>query len=225
MVESGGLENRCTGNPGTEGSNPSPSVSYGRRRHAVGPHQQRGAAEDAERPRRHRVEPAGRDRRGAAARLPGRLAGAGEARQPVGEEVERRRAPRLAGQPGVGDAAAEVRAQLVGRAADRAARVGRARGVVLGDRPPLRLVGVEQRVAGPAAQHPGELPAEVVAVADRGVHPGRAARREAVRGVADQERAALAEAVGERDAVVGGGEALDLRLEVRDRRRRAGPRA
>ena len=26
MVESGGLENRCTGNPGTEGSNPSPSA-------------------------------------------------------------------------------------------------------------------------------------------------------------------------------------------------------
>ena len=27
MVESGGLENRCIGNPGTEGSNPSPSAS------------------------------------------------------------------------------------------------------------------------------------------------------------------------------------------------------
>ena len=26
MVESGGLENRCAGNPGTEGSNPSPSA-------------------------------------------------------------------------------------------------------------------------------------------------------------------------------------------------------
>ena len=141
---------------------------------------------------------------------------AGEAGQPVGEQVERRRAPRLAGQPGVGDAAAEVRAQLVGGAADRAARVGGACGVVLGDRPALRLVGVEQRVAGPAAQHPGQLPAEVVGVADRGVHPGRAARREAVRGVADQERAALAEAVGERDAVVGGREVLDARLEVRD---------
>ena len=66
--------------------------------------------------------------------------------------------------------------------------VGRAGDVVLGDRPALGLVGVEQLRAGPAPQHPAELPAEVEAAVDRGVHAGAAARGHPVGGVAHQER-------------------------------------
>ena len=69
-----------------------------------------------------------------------------------------------------------------------------------------RLVRIEQLGPGPAAQHPGELPAEVEAVVDRGVHPRAAARGHAVRGVAHEERAAAAEALRQ---LRGEGEAAD----------------
>ena len=82
--------------------------------------------------------------------------------------------------------------QFVGNVALRAVGVGRAGDVVLGDRASLGLVGVEQRVLGPAAQHPGELPRQVVAVADRCVHPSCAARRDPMRSVAGEQYRPLA---------------------------------
>ena len=75
----------------------------------------------------------------------------------------------------------------------------------------------------PAVQHGGELPGEVHGVADAGVHALAADRAVDVRGVAEQEGAALAEVL--RHAVVHavGREPvhlLDLDLQVRDRRGR-----
>src|SRR5829696_6475379 len=93
-------------------------------------------------------------------------------------------------------------------------RVLTAGAVVLGDGAPLPLVAVEQVLVGPAPLHPGELPAEVVAVADRRVHTGGAARGEAVGGVADQKGAGVAEALGELDRIGRGRRGLDHRLEV-----------
>src|SRR3954454_10854674 len=79
------------------------------RRHAVGPHEQRGSAEDSQGAGGDRVEAADGDGRGTDARRPGgALAGAGEERQPVAQEVEGRDAAGLAGQPhGHGDRAAD----------------------------------------------------------------------------------------------------------------------
>ena len=57
----------------------------------------------------------------------------------------------------------------------------------------LGLVGVEQRGVGASVQHRGELPGEVHGVADAGVHPLAADGAVDVRGVAEQEGAALAE--------------------------------
>ncbi len=108
--------------------------------------------------------------------------------------------------PGVRDARPEVDVKLLGHAADRPVRVDRALHVVLGDRPALALVGVEQLVVRPSEERPGELPAEVAAVADRRVHPGATAGGDAVRRVAGKEGPALAEAVGEQRSV---GEAPD----------------
>ena len=85
------------------------------------------------------------------------------------------------------DPAAEVDGELVEHGATAAVRIGGADEVVLGDHPTLGLVGVEQVGSGPAAQHPGQLPAEVVAALEGGVHPGAAAWRHAVGGVADEE--------------------------------------
>ena len=79
----------------------------------------------------------------------------------------------------------------------RAGRVRRSDHVVLCDRPPLELVRVEQRRLRPAAVHPAELPAQVVAVVDRRVHAGPAAGGDPVGGVADQECAPLPEPVGQ----------------------------
>ena len=94
---------------------------------------------------------------------------------------------------------------------------------VVGDhRTALSLVGVEQLRFGPALQHPAELPAEVVAVGDRRVHAGAAARGHPVRGVADQERAPRPETVlrsRRRTRTCGSGGSA---AEGRARRRRSG---
>ncbi len=80
---------------------------------------------------------------------------------------------------------AEVVGQVLGLAA--VGGLQRAQGVAQPDRVPLDLVAVEQLVAGPAARHPAELPAEVVCVGDAGVHAGRPARGRPVGRVADEE--------------------------------------
>src|SRR6185437_1013231 len=66
---------------------------------------------------------------------------------------------------------------------DKAARKGDA----------FRLVGVEDRSGCAVAEHGGELPGEIDGVADAGVHALAADRRVNVRGVAEQENAAVAE--------------------------------
>ena len=142
--------------------------------------------------------------------------GSREQREPGTEQVQRGHARAGGGHPDVRDAPAEVDVQLVGGLAGGAAGVGGAGDVVRGDRPPLGLVGVQQLGPGPAAQHPAELPAEVVAATDRGVHPGAAARGHAVGGVAGQEDVAGAEAVGQLGGEAEGAGALDRDVEVVD---------
>ena len=114
------------------------------------------------------------------------------------------------------DPAAEVGGDLVADVAERPVRIGRAGQVVLDDRPPLGLVGVEQRGGGPAAEHPRQLPTEVERVGDGGVHPGAAARRHAVRGIADEERVPDPERVGDHRRERRRPDALDQRLELGD---------
>ena len=58
-------------------------------------------------------------------------------------------------------------------------------------RPALRLVGVEEVRAGLVAEHRGELPGEIVRVLHAGIEAEPAGRREAVRGIAGEEEAAL----------------------------------
>ena len=55
-------------------------------------------------------------------------------------------------------------------------------GVGLRDRPALDVVAVEQPRVGPAAQHEGQLPGEVVRVLHAGVQAEAAGRRKAVGG-------------------------------------------
>ena len=98
---------------------------------------------------------------------------------------------------------------------NRALRVRRACRVVLGHRPALGLVGVEQRGPGPTPQYPGELPAEVMAVVDGGVHSVTAPRRHPVRGVSDEERAVLPEALRELGGEGERADALDAGLQGR----------
>jgi len=114
----------------------------------------------------------------------------------------------------VGNAAAEVGAQRRAGVADRAIGVGRAGGVVLGDRTALVFVAGEQLFASPFAQDPGQLPAEVVAVANRRVEAGGAAGGDPVGGVADEEGIAVAEAVGQCDPEGDGFDPFEARLEA-----------
>src|SRR5215217_9507922 len=64
-------------------------------------------------------------------------------------------------------------------------------------RPPLPLVGVEERSWGPPTNHQRQLPGEVRRVLDAGVHPLPARVAVHVRGVPTQEDASLAEAGGD----------------------------
>ena len=101
-----------------------------------------------------------------------------------------------AGSAGAGDhrrpvATAQVAGQPVVRVPVAGARSERS-GVGPPDRLALGGVAVQQRVAGQPAQHPGQPPAQLVAVVDRGVHADPADRGHPVRGVADQEPRARA---------------------------------
>ena len=96
---------------------------------------------------------------------------------------------RSGGRAGAGDHRRAVRVaqaarQPVGRAA---LDVERALGGGQPDGPALGVVAVEQRLPGQAAGDPRELPAQLVAVVDRGVQADPGDRRRAVRGVADEE--------------------------------------
>ena len=66
------------------------------------------------------------------------------------------------------------------------------------------------RRIGPAAQHLGQLPAEVHRVADAGVHPLAAGRAVDVPGIAGEEGTALAEGGGDPVVDVVGGEPVHL---------------
>ena len=161
--------------------------------HAVGPDEDRRPAARADRAGGDRVDAPDRDRDAPGGRRLGAVVGR-EEREPGPEQVERRAPARG---PDVRDPPPEVRVHLLlGRAA-RAARVGRAGGGVLRDRPALGLVAVQERVAGPAARDPGQLPAEVEAVVQREVQAGPAARRHAMGGVAGEQDGPRAEALRE----------------------------
>ena len=120
--------------------------------------QQRPAAGDA-----HRARGASRPGRGrstgtgpAAGRgASAPAAGPGETRQPGPEQVQRRARPVAAGQPDVRDAPAEVGVQLLARPGAREPSGSAERGdVVLGDRPALGLVGVQQLRRRPSRAAP-----------------------------------------------------------------------
>ena len=68
------------------------------------------------------------------------------------------------------------------------------------ERDALGLVGVEEHAIGATAQHGRQLPRQVHGVADAGVHPLAADGAVDVRRIAEQERAAAAEMIG--DAMV-----------------------
>ena len=146
-----------------------------------------------------------------------------EERQPRAEQVERRDAGRRAPVPRRASSRPPRSASSSpSDVADRSARVSRAGDVVLGDRPPLGLVAVEQPSARPAAQHPAELPAEVEPIVDRRVHAGAPARGDPVGGVAHEEGAARAEALGELGREGERPHPLDAWLRVPRRPRRPG---
>ena len=67
---------------------------------------------------------------------------------------------------------------------------------ILGDRSSLGLVGVEQAVAGAAADDECELPGQVLGVADSGVHTLTTERAVDVRGVAGQQDASASVGIG-----------------------------
>ena len=128
---------------------------------------------------------------------PGVGVGAGEEGEAGAEEVERGAGVAVAGgEPGVGEAVVEVLGQGLG-AVRLGALLGGAGDAAGRDGAPLGLVAVQQGRAGPAAQDPGELPAEVVGLGDGGVHAHPGARGHALGGVADQEGAALPVALGD----------------------------
>jgi AcrR family transcriptional regulator len=119
-------------------------------------------------------------------RPPAVLGRAGEEGEPGAEQVEGRAGTVGAGDPVVPDAPGEVRAQLL--AEGRRVPPGSAeRATLCSVTSALELVAAEELGPGPAIEDPGELPAEVVAVVDGGVHAGAAPGGDAVRGVADQE--------------------------------------
>ena len=99
---------------------------------------------------------------------------------------------------------AQAARQAVGRAALHVERAG---GGGESDRAAFRVVAREQRVPGQAAGDPGELPAQLVAVVDRGVQADPGDRGRAVRGVADEEPGPCP--IGRRD-LGGQGEPLDV---------------
>ena len=141
--------------------------------------------------------------------------GPDEERQSVSYQVERGDEIVAARDPDMRDATADVGVQADRVAEDRAIGAGRALRVELGHGPALALVAFEQRLARPSPQDPAQLPADVEAVADRGVEPGGAARGDPVRGVADQERVAHPESLREPDAVAEHTRTLDLDRQVR----------
>src|SRR6185312_8071869 len=70
----------------------------------------------------------------------------------------------------------------------------------LANRDALALIAVEQRGRGPAADHRFELPTEIGGIADAGIHAEAAIRRMDMRGVAGEEHATQAEAIGDQGA-------------------------
>ena len=114
----------------------------------------------------------------------------------------------------MGDATADVGVEPDRAAEDRAVGSGRALRVELGHGPTLALVAVEQPLATPAAQDPGQLPADVEAVADRRVQSGAASRGHPVCGIPDQERVALSESLGQSDPEGDRHRTLDLDRQI-----------
>jgi hypothetical protein len=68
--------------------------------------------------------------------------------------------------------------------------------VSVSDRPPLGVIGRQQILAAPSFKHCRELPAKVDGVADAGIHPECAGRRQLMNGVAGEKNSALRIALG-----------------------------
>ena len=168
-----------------------------RDRHPVRSHQQRAVTAHAEGPRRHRLEAGGRCT-GApvdAAPLPRRPRGPDEQRPSGPEEIEGGAVTGCRRQPGC--RTRPPRSTLSSSTTGRGCRPDRrADHVVLRHDPALGLVRVEQLRVGPPGNTHAELPAEVEAALERGVHPGAAPWRHTVRSVTHEEGSAETEALG-----------------------------
>ena len=68
---------------------------------------------------------------------------------------------------------------------------------LLGDRPALRRVRLQDRRIGPARQHPRQHPGQIGRIRDSGVHAVAGERHPDMRGVATDEHAPVAEPVGQ----------------------------
>ena len=102
---------------------------------------------------------------------------------------------------------------LAGR--QHAAKIAaRLRDVAQADRPPLGVVGAQELRAAPALHHGLELPAEIDRVADAGVHAEAAGRRHQMGGVAGDEDAVGAVAVGDQLAPHPAHDGEDFVVEV-----------
>ena len=61
----------------------------------------------------------------------------------------------------------------------------------MGGRPPLCLVGCQQRRSAPAFEHPGKLPAEIGGFLEPGMHANAPGRRAFMRGITGNEDAIM----------------------------------
>ena len=120
-----------------------------------------------------------------------------------------------------GMSSGEVDLQFAQCGATAAGRVDGSVEVVFDERSTFGLVGVEQRLRRPAVEDPGELPREVEAAGDRGVHAGATSRGDAMGGVTGKEHAVVAPAVGELSRKGERRDSLDADVEVGLARRRA----
>ena len=104
---------------------------------------------------------------------------------------------RPGGDPEVGEATAEVGAQLLLRGPVGALRISRAGDVVLGDRAPLGLIGVEEASDRPTRSAPRRASTRGRTRRGSPCSCRSRPRRHPVGGVADQERVALPEPLGQ----------------------------
>ena len=144
------------------------------------------------------------------ARAPGRASGTYEPPTPAAEAGSDEPSSTITADRTTG---AQVLEESVGGAAAIAGH-HRHRDVAPTHRPALGFVAVHEGVRGETTHRPGQLPAEVVRVGDRGVHAATTTRRHPVRSIADEDDSALAQParhLGREGERVGG---QDLDVEV-----------